>query len=302
MFDSLRKRLSFLFIAFVTLVLVSVGVTYWGLETQREDALVINLAGRQRMLTQQMARLAYQVGKDATFANASMQDTQSTFDQTLRALMDGGEAPYFADKFVTLRATINPEILKALAQVQSTWLDFSASLDHLQLLPRDEPAFFSTLQAVEENSSNLVQQADFVVRLYEADSTARVNQLRTIQIIFLAIALSLLGLGAWITRVSVLHPLTELSRAADRVGANDLETSVQVQGPVEIQALARSFDSMRMSLLANRRDLSELNSSLEERVTQRTRELETLNDVSRDISSRLDIQQVLDSVTEKARL
>lgn len=44
-----------------------------------------------------------------------------------------------------------------------------------------------------------------------------------------------------------------------------------------------------------------MNESLEERVAQRTRELETLNEVSREISSRLELQQVLNSVTEKAR-
>ncbi|PIV26723.1 MAG: hypothetical protein COS37_04960, partial [Anaerolineae bacterium CG03_land_8_20_14_0_80_58_20] len=50
--------MTLLFVAFALLVLVSVSATIWGVETQRQDALVINLAGRQRMLTQQMARLA----------------------------------------------------------------------------------------------------------------------------------------------------------------------------------------------------------------------------------------------------
>ncbi len=44
-----------------------------------------------------------------------------------------------------------------------------------------------------------------------------------------------------------------------------------------------------------------MNESLEARVARRTRELEMLNEVSREITSRLDIQQVLNSVTEKAR-
>jgi hypothetical protein len=56
---SLQGRLTLLFVAFVLLVLISVGATMWGLETQRQDAPVIHLAGRQRMLAQQMARLAF---------------------------------------------------------------------------------------------------------------------------------------------------------------------------------------------------------------------------------------------------
>ena len=61
MIHRLQVQLTILFTAFVLLVLVSVGVTYWGLQTQRQDALVINLAGRQRMLIQQMTRLSFQL-------------------------------------------------------------------------------------------------------------------------------------------------------------------------------------------------------------------------------------------------
>lgn len=61
MIQRLQVQLTILFAAFVLLVIVSVGVTYWGLQTQQQDALVINLSGRQRMLVQQMTRLALQL-------------------------------------------------------------------------------------------------------------------------------------------------------------------------------------------------------------------------------------------------
>ena len=144
-------------------------------------------------------------------------------------------------------------------------------------------------------------QADEVVRLYEAASTAKVNRLRAIQTGFFVCALILLGAGVWLTRQSALEPLKELARAAKRLGENDLETAVQVKGPEEMRTLAQAFEAMRLNLRASRQELVALNESLEERVAQRTRELETLNEVSREISSRLELQQVLNSVTEKAR-
>jgi nitrate/nitrite-specific signal transduction histidine kinase len=139
-----------------------------------------------------------------------------------------------------------------------------------------------------------------VVRLYEASSTARVNRLRLIQITFLVFALVLLGIGAWITRHSLLQPLQDLGLAAKRLGENDLDTPVQLEGPVEMRALSQAFDEMRSRLHGARSELIEWNTTLEQRVSQRTQELETLNEISREISSRLDIQQVLNSVTEKA--
>lgn len=293
MLKSLQGRLTLLFLAFVLLVVVSVGAMLWGSEAQRQDALLINLAGRQRMLAQQMARLAFEAGAGEETVNAALQETAQTFDQTLRALRDGGDAPY-ADTVVTLRLTRDPEIRSALDEATLVWSDFRALLDDLQQTPRSDPSFPAKIQTIEEKSSILVARADEAVRLYEAAATAKVNRLRATQIGFLVGALILLGVGAWLTRASALKPLGELARAAHRLGGNDLETAVQVEGPEEIRALSAAFDAMRRNLL-------DLTSTLEERVAQRTRELETLNEVSREISSRLDIQQVLNSVTEKAR-
>jgi nitrate/nitrite-specific signal transduction histidine kinase len=261
-FNSLQTRLSLLFAAFTLLVLISVGATVWGVETQRQDALVINLAGRQRMLTQQMARLAFESGAGENTANAALQETEQTFDQTLRALLDGGTAPYLSDTTVTLPLTRDPQIRSALNRVSLTWSDFRALLDTLQQTPRGAPSFAVTLQAIEETSSTLVAQADEVVRLYEAASTAKVNRLRAIQTGFFVCALILLGAGVWLTRQSALEPLKELARAARRLGENDLETAVQVQGPEEMRTLAQAFESMRLSLRASRQELVASNAQL----------------------------------------
>lgn len=301
MFKSLQTRLTLLFTAFVLLVLISVGAMMWGLETQRQDALVINLAGRQRMLSQQMARLAFEAGEGEDVTNAALQEVEQTFDQTLRALLDGGTAPYLSDADATLPITRDPGIRSALTEVTLAWGETRSLLDELQRTSRADPSFDSTLQTIQQKSSALAAQADEVVRLYEADATAKINRLRAVQFGFLIGALILLGVGAYVTRKSALEPLRELGRAAKRLGENDLETPVQAEGPEEMRRLSESFDAMRQSLRASRSELLELTSTLEERVAQRTRELDTLNEVSREIASQLDVRYVLNSVTDKAR-
>jgi nitrate/nitrite-specific signal transduction histidine kinase len=127
------------------------------------------------------------------------------------------------------------------------------------------------------------------------------NRLRIIQIIFLVCALALLAISAWVMRRSLLKPIQALRSAAQRLGENKLDELIQVEGPEEIRELSQAFDEMRIRLHARREQLAQWQSTFEQRVAQRTRELETLNEVSREISSRLDVQQVLNSVTEKAR-
>ena len=295
---SLQGRLTLLFIAFVLLVLISVGAMMWGLETQRQDALVINLAGRQRMLAQQMARLAYEAGAGEDSITPALWETEQTFDQTLRALLDGGETPYLLDTTVTLPFTRDPAIRSALDEVNSAWNQYRSTLESMASSATDSASLQFTLA---QQSDTLVQRVDVVVRLYEAASTAKVNRLRSIQVTFLVCALALLAAGAWIIRRSLLKPLADLGLAAKRLGENDLDTPVQVDGPVEMRRLSQAFEEMRSKLYAAREELIQLNFTLEQRVVQRTHELESLNEVSREISSRLDIQQVLNSVTEKAR-
>ena len=199
-------------------MLVSVGAMVSGSDTQKQDALVINLAGRQRMLTQQMTRLAFEAGAGEETINAALQNTEQIFEQTLHALMDGGPAPYFADTTVTLPQTHNLEIRSSLNEVDNTWRDFRTLLDDLQQTPRNNPSFSITLQTIEQKSSKLAEQTDEAVRMFEASSTAKINHLRSLQIGFLVGALILLSVGAFVTRQSLLKPLGELERAANRLG------------------------------------------------------------------------------------
>jgi two-component system nitrate/nitrite sensor histidine kinase NarX len=301
MSKSLQARMTYLFAAFVLLVVVSVAAMLWGSETQRQDAHLINLAGRQRMLVQQMARLA--VATDgAAMVDGALPEAERIFDQTQAALREGGVAPYPSGVPVTLPAAIDAELRAALDQVDLAWGRFRALLDQQQPeLAGDYPSP-AARQAVAASAAVLVERADQVVRLYEASATAKVNRLRAMQLGFLAAALALLATGAWLTRRAVLLPLQDLALAARRLGENDLDTAVQVAGPQEVQALSQAFDAMRLSLRASRAELLELAATLETRVDRRTRELNALNEVSREIASQLELRALLSSVADKARV
>src|SRR5512139_2004192 len=97
MFRSLRARLSAIFIGFLLLVAASVLATFWTIQTQTADATVINLAGRQRMLSQRMLYLAL-----ASSDRQVLDQPAQLFDQTLRALRYGGLALDAANRPIDL--------------------------------------------------------------------------------------------------------------------------------------------------------------------------------------------------------
>src|SRR5512139_2260844 len=85
MFRSLRARLSAIFVGFLLLVAASVLATSLAIRTQTADATVINLAGRQRMLSQRMLWLSLS-SSDRQVLDQPVQ----LFDRTLQALRVGG--------------------------------------------------------------------------------------------------------------------------------------------------------------------------------------------------------------------
>jgi two-component system nitrate/nitrite sensor histidine kinase NarX len=306
--SSIQGKLILLLAAYSALVIVSVAVTFWSLETQKQDALVINLAGRQRMLSQQMLREALQIGMGEGEAHKPvLQEASQTFHETLQALKNGGAAPYLPGSVVFLSPpggagfTGDAGFQAQLEEIETIWSDIRVQLAILMAEPAGSEAFRDAMQEVESLSPELVSQSDVAVRLIETVSTQKVTRLRWIQGIFLVSALGLLGAGAWMVRNSVIQPLANLGKVANRIGNGDLSTQVEKAGPDEVQALQGSFEGMRSQLLESQRETQAGTELLEQRVTQRTQELEALVSVSGEITSRLAIQDVFLSITQKTK-
>ena len=65
------------------------------------------------------------------------------------------------------------------------WEKFHAAIDVVGGMSASEIGYSSAIEELEKLSTILARQADIVVQLYEADSTAKLNILRNIQFGFL---------------------------------------------------------------------------------------------------------------------
>jgi len=87
---------------------------------------MINLAGKQRMLTQKMSKEALLVAKgiDATANQANLKKTANLFDKTLKGLKNG-------DADLGLVKTEEADIVKQLDQVATLWANFKPLIDEV---------------------------------------------------------------------------------------------------------------------------------------------------------------------------
>ena len=97
-------------------------------QTKQQSGIIINLAGKQRMLTQKMSKEALFIAKGISVdANkASLAKTVALFDKTLKGLVAG-------DTSLNLPKTENAEILAQLKIVTDLWTPFKASIEKADL-------------------------------------------------------------------------------------------------------------------------------------------------------------------------
>lgn len=134
------------------------------------------------------------------------------------------------------------------------------------------------------------------------DSALELPRMLQTQLFVFGGAVLLVGLLlAWLTTRAVVTPVNALIDATQRIAAGQLDTALDIGGEDEVGRLARAFDDMRVELKQSREKLALWSQELETRVAQRTRELATLVDSSRALTSTLDLDTLFDILTQQVR-
>ena len=120
-----------LFLVFNLLVLV---LNFYTSYTLDNDAVSINLSGRQRMLSQRTAKVLFNIQLDATqgkydVANiAELKKVIALFDSTLNAFAKGGEVLGGDEKLVYLRAAETAEEQALIKKALDIWGPYKLEL------------------------------------------------------------------------------------------------------------------------------------------------------------------------------
>jgi len=135
-------------------------------QTKQQSGVVINLAGKQRMLTQKMSKEAFFIAKgiDVEANTANLKKTAALFDKTLKGLVNG-------DSGLNLPKTENKEILAQLQKVSDLWAPFKANIDKISAGSADQ----QTLEAVAKENVPLLKNMNAAVQMYAKASSSNLN-------------------------------------------------------------------------------------------------------------------------------
>ncbi len=160
-----------------------------------EDAQSINLAGRQRMLSQRIAKSLFALdaaqgdmgayGKAYDELNASSQ----LFDQTLVAFIKGGSVRGADQSDVMLEPVSNSSGLNALRTAQQIWAPYKAAIAQLDSQGGDQLAVKNALVLARQHNLSLLKLMNDLTVNLEQIAASKATRLRAIQTLGIGLAI-----------------------------------------------------------------------------------------------------------------
>lgn len=250
---SISTNLTFPGAFFLTLIL-SIGLaTVVVLQRQLDDGVVVNLSGRQRMLTQRLTHqlLGYSTLRDQGKATSEQRNaalaTMQVFERTLDALDRGGPAPL---DMQSVTSRVLPEASAAVAdqllRVRRAYESYRTQARGI--LDGSNEARLAGVNYIIENNTELLSEMNTAVFLFQDEAERRVKRLYYIQGGALALGLlAFLVLSAHVRR-SVLEPLRYLSKTSDSISRGNVVQPVEVAGARELMTLGSAIERLRLTM------------------------------------------------------
>ncbi len=239
---SLNVKLTFLVSIMLMAMLGTIAASLWVIKAQKADGKVINLAGRQRMLTQKYAKeIMSELYNNQPIGSLS-KNTEKLFDVTLQALTDGGQT--YTDiemqHRVSIPATEDATIKAQLAEVQKLWNKLKLAANQLQT-NRDNKVYLSQVLDLSNQCLKAMHKA---VGMYQQKSDSRIGTLMTIQYSAGIISLIAFSIIIFYIRSKIVSPIREASKVANAVAAGRLDYQCDVKSNDEVGDLAKALNTM----------------------------------------------------------
>ena len=226
---SLTLRFSSLLFLFVALSGGTYFAVSWAVSAKEYDSIQVNLAGRQRMLTQKYAREINQVlvalaSSDRELAVEIKQTASKTaelYEATLAALLDGGEVDADEEGRIWIPPTQGVDLVEHLGHVTTEWEELRRIAIQAMRSDGSSTARSDYVRNIQRQTSEAVAEMDHAVLLIQKQSEARLRRVRSYMMCACILSAMLFVGTVVFVRTQIVVPLnnsmTSLSASNDRL-------------------------------------------------------------------------------------
>ncbi|WP_242205735.1 sensor histidine kinase [Aestuariivivens insulae] len=252
-FERLRRLYIIALSAIALSVIVSQFLIRKHLKDQESDSGVINVAGRQRMLSQKLTKEILSLSTENDYSQRivtkdNLKHTLSVWTLSHNALQKGNDnlgLPGNNSMIVSkMFDEINPTF-KAIKEASETIIRQIEGTPNI--LTQD---FFSSVETVKQNEVGFLQKMDAIVNQYDLEAEERVAWLRKLELLLMAFTLLVLLAEFlfifWPTAKTVKRSLSELilaeKKAKEMAYNADVLSEAKEKSIKELRALTHAMD------------------------------------------------------------
>mgnify|MGYP000122447653 FL=1 len=188
--NTISTKIKFIGVLFIVLMTSIIATTIYLNEKNKKDALIINVAGKQRMLTQNISKNIFYLYHNNNDSYSELESSTIEFIYNLNSLKDG-------NTLIGIPKAPTDEIAKQLSKVEILWNNFHKNINGFKdLIQRNDKSNDADLKnivtSVYSNNTILLSEVENLVSMYTIYTEQKSDYLRYVQYIFAIIIIFLM--------------------------------------------------------------------------------------------------------------
>lgn len=253
--------ISFLVPALVAIMfvatIVTVSLNFLLIYLHGSDTLAINIAGRERMLSQKMTKAAnaYLITGDASHLN-ELKEASQLFERSLQGLKSGSQE-------LGLSPVTEEGLISELNKLEVLWKPFSASVSVVLNGKPDAEEVKKAVSVMNETNGAILKQADVVTKAFETYSLQKDQYAKYFQYVTLAGGICFIVLVIFFVKRFMIASLERTVAAIQEAGKGRFETCLPIEGPSEVQRLAAACNALSSTMIGQFNTMNAQNAVVE---------------------------------------
>lgn len=232
--NTISRKIKLIGILFIILMVSIIATTIYLNEKNQKDASIINIAGKQRMLTQKISKNIFYLYHNDKESFTELDEATIEFIDNLNTLKEGNDLK-------KIYKAPTDEIEKQILKVEILWNNFYTNINKFKELgikrdPKDEYLLKSIVNSIYDTNNILLNDVDILVSMYTVYTEEKTNYLKYIQYLF-GITIIFLMIYSFIQLKSMetnAKKFFEFSKKVSEISNDELLEPIQIEAEKEI--------------------------------------------------------------------
>ena len=256
---SIKLKVYMIFGIIGIVVLASIGNVIRSLNKAKDDADIVNALGRQRMLTQAMAKaaLGYAIAKnelkdidnrvDSSSSGLKEYETANTiFTLTLAAMKSGGEYPLDLKmkNYKSYSGISDDKSQDKMGEISKKYIQFTETIDNFINLDAGSSKYQKAREDIVIQSNQLRKVSNDLVTIYTIIANQNQKDIRWVSIFSGALILIFIICTAYYLTVAVIRPLRKTTNMIHELEKGHIGNRLKIDREDEIGQMSKSMDKL----------------------------------------------------------